>query len=730
MKATIGVHLVEAGDSGESSLQFLAQSTDPRHTIILLPELDFEGGAAALNRLFRMAETEVLVLLESGCRPGPGWLELLLDVLNENPSHGLAGPSTNRSRNEQAVFPKAGDSEENIRAVAQSAAATYRKRKRTLAPLYNLGDFCLAIRREVLEVIEGADEGYGAGPCWEMDFSIRAVRAGFKDFWVGASYVYRAPEGPKRRERDQLLLESNRRRYQSKFCGRQLRAPASTPAFFRNHCAGDACPNFAPAVGTSVTITRESRLPLVTCIMPTSGRREFVPISIEQFLAQDYPRAELLVLDDGPDPVEDLIPANSKIRYFRLDGKLPIGPKRNRACELAEGTLIAHWDDDDWYPPWRLARQVGALLEAKADVCGTATLYFFDPRQRKAFEYRYGGSDPWLSGNSMLYTKAFWSRHQFSDLPTGEDALFVKNCWPQRLCDLADPALAIARLHNHHTSPKATSGLYWKPLNEELVEEALRRHRWPLVSCLMPTFNRTHFLPIAYELFRAQDYPRAELVILDDGPLDVWELAAKCEGELSQLWRDPRVHYVRLKSRVSLGEKRNLACRAAKGDILIHWDDDDWYAKNRISYQVEPILRDQADITGLENSFTFDVSGCQFWTSDARLMQAMFAGGVHGGTLAFRRSILGPSVAYPPVNIAEDAGLLNAARANGARILSLANPGIYAYVRHGSNTWQFQAGEYVNGQWWKPCPPPAQMDDTILERIQAASLALRAGRQG
>jgi O-antigen biosynthesis protein len=55
-----------------------------------------------------------------------------------------------------------------------------------------------------------------------------------------------------------------------------------------------------------------------------------------------------VVLDDGDDRVEDLIPPDPRIRYVALDRRLVLGEKRNRACELARRELIVHQDDDDW----------------------------------------------------------------------------------------------------------------------------------------------------------------------------------------------------------------------------------------------------------------------------------------------------------------------------------------------------------------------------------------------
>ena len=113
--------------------------------------------------------------------------------------------------------------------------------------------------------------------------------------------------------------------------------------------------------------------PLVTCIMPTADRRPFVPRAIAQFLRQTHPKRQLLILDDGVDRVGDLVPDDGRIRYVPLRGRVTVGAKRNLACQLAEGVIIAHWDDDDWMSDDRLERQVAALAGAKAEVCGSSS---------------------------------------------------------------------------------------------------------------------------------------------------------------------------------------------------------------------------------------------------------------------------------------------------------------------------------------------------------------------
>src|SRR5580704_2800750 len=60
------------------------------------------GAPACFNRLAARSDAPVVVFVESGTVLGPGCLPMLVQAL-EVPGRGLAGPSTNRSWNEQGV---------------------------------------------------------------------------------------------------------------------------------------------------------------------------------------------------------------------------------------------------------------------------------------------------------------------------------------------------------------------------------------------------------------------------------------------------------------------------------------------------------------------------------------------------------------------------------------------------------------------------------------------------
>jgi glycosyltransferase involved in cell wall biosynthesis len=198
--------------------------------------------------------------------------------------------------------------------------------------------------------------------------------------------------------------------------------------------------------------------------MPTNNRRRFVGRAIQYFLRQDYPDKELIIVDDGDDPVSDLVPDDERIRYVRLSAKASVGAKRNLACASARGTIVAHWDDDDWQAPHRLRYQVGAMADANVDVCGINRLLFYDLRSGRAWRYAYPATAQlWLSGSSLCYRRDFWSAHRFADLSVGEDALFVWSGRPERMHVLDDDSFHVGVIHEHNISPKRVDDAYWQP---------------------------------------------------------------------------------------------------------------------------------------------------------------------------------------------------------------------------------------------------------------------------
>lgn len=115
----------------------------------------------------------------------------------------------------------------------------------------------------------------------------------------------------------------------------------------------------------------------------------------------------------------------------------------------------------------------------------------------------------------------------------------------------------------------------------------------PLVSCICPTRNRAEFLPLVVDCFLRQDYPNKELIVLDDSDGGIPNAVFLRE-------EDGGVRYVRINPPKTIGQKRNFCCDFAKGDLVCHFDDDDWQAPDRISRQVAALQSSDAQATAYQ----------------------------------------------------------------------------------------------------------------------------------
>lgn len=706
------------------------------------------GGAACFNWLVQLEEADLYVLLENGAMVTPRWLEHIEAALAADPSHGIAGPSTNQAWNEQLVFPDLHPDTASLDRAAQDAAACFGAAHAELRPLHSLGEFCFAVTKQVVRAVGAADEGYGDGPCWEMDYNIRAARAGFKGLWVKAAVVWRAEAGAARRAAEARRFLINKRRYQDHFCGLHL---AGKSRSYDAHCTGEACPHFAPQA--LITVRREfaavvtaqqvqppapppaatlvaGAAPRVTCIMPTADRRAHVGQAIAAFLAQDYDNRELVIVDDGIDGIEDLVPSDERIHYVRRARGQSLGAKRNEACRLAQGEIIVHWDDDDWHASWRLSYQVGTLLAEQADICGLDRMWFFDAENQRAWQYVYQGRPRWLAGGSFCYRKSVWERRPFADISAGEDTRFVREAPFRKVLALPRDDFYVARIHARNTCRKQTGGSCWRSVPAASVRALIESSAMqappasapgiadgPLVSCIMPTRDRHDFIPMAIELFQAQSYAHRELIIVDDGQRPVRDL----------LPSDNRIRYLRLERRISLGEKRNLACQESNGEFVLHWDDDDWYGPNRLVIQLAPLIRSQADVSALSMSHVLNLRDLRFWRCRPAHHALIHYRDLCPGTIAYRRQLWHAGVRYAAVNCAEDVAFLSALPTS-VRITRIPEEHHFVCVRHTLNTWSIQLDWQRNPSGWQAIEPPPYMTEAHVGwyREQSRRLAVRA----
>jgi glycosyltransferase involved in cell wall biosynthesis len=104
--------------------------------------------------------------------------------------------------------------------------------------------------------------------------------------------------------------------------------------------------------------------PLVSVVIPTYRHRDFVAEALRSVAAQTMRDLEVIVVNDGsPDDTEAVLApwiAAGTIRYVKQENAGQAAA-RNRGIELAQGEFVALLDDDDLWPPDKLAWQVEFL---------------------------------------------------------------------------------------------------------------------------------------------------------------------------------------------------------------------------------------------------------------------------------------------------------------------------------------------------------------------------------
>jgi len=217
----------------------------------------------------------------------------------------------------------------------------------------------------------------------------------------------------------------------------------------------------------------------------------------------------------------------------------------------------------------------------------------------------------------------------------------------------------------------------------------------PKVSCICITHNRIGMLSRAKQCFHSQTYGNRELVILFENDPVTEEYAEShpaysyyelVEESLAQGgWRKRPVreaaastvvfYKVTPLQKMTLGMKRNLSMRAASGEYICVWDDDDWYAENRIANQMKFLQFTGKLACSLAYTIFFDSN-----TDSAYYNLHRVTG--HENTLLFRKT---EDALYDDLNTAEDTPLLLHFY-NQNQLSVMEEPELYIYYFHNTNS--------------------------------------------
>jgi hypothetical protein len=198
------------------------------------------------------------------------------------------------------------------------------------------------------------------------------------------------------------------------------------------------------------------KYPFVSVCTPTFNRRPFINAMIACFNNQDYPqdRMEWIIIDDGTDPIEDLVASHPRVKYFKYDTKMTLGKKRNLLHEKSRGEILVYMDDDDYYPPQRVSHAVHMLTTHPDALCAGSSeiyIYFKHIGQMKRFG-PYGPNH--ATAGTFAFKRKLLKHHRYNDEAClAEERAFLKD-YTVPFVQLDPMKVILVFSHEHNTFDK------------------------------------------------------------------------------------------------------------------------------------------------------------------------------------------------------------------------------------------------------------------------------------
>lgn len=190
--ATHGVLVVDDAGADRAPIEILDKVADRLDEVVVVLHRNENGGfVQACNDAFAATAGRDVVLLNSDCAVGPGWLEGMVDAASSSSLVATVTALTNHGsivsvpRRNTPVSQLPGGMDPTT-AAERVARASLRLRP----TLPTAVGHCVLIRRLALDLVGGFDEAFGAGYGEEVDFSLRALQAGLRHVCADDVFVY------------------------------------------------------------------------------------------------------------------------------------------------------------------------------------------------------------------------------------------------------------------------------------------------------------------------------------------------------------------------------------------------------------------------------------------------------------------------------------------------------------------------------------------------------------
>ena len=374
--------------------------------------------------------------------------------------------------------------------------------------------------------------------------------------------------------------------------------------------------------------------PIVSVVIPTYNRAEFLGAAIDSVLNQKRPGCnfEIIVIDDGStDDTEKLMAGyKNRVRYYKIKHSGLPAVARNFGAAKAKGDLLAFQDSDDLWAEDKLAKQVPlfddlginasyghAVIMGNSDKPGKQKLVAADKLNNgQAFQALI--KENVISTLTVMVRrsifKALGGFNESQSLRAVEDYelwLRLAASYPGSIKTL-NATLAYYRAHKGNISAAGTLlaierliAVYDHVWDNGHLDQAQKRsleaqmaamhENWsrqqniegntPAISVVMGIYKDRAYVKDAVQSILDQTFKDFELIIVDDGSQDgSYDVVSK--------FKDPRIRIVR-QTNHGLVSVLNKGVRLARAPLIARQDADDLSLPKRFEKELELINQDE-----------------------------------------------------------------------------------------------------------------------------------------
>jgi glycosyltransferase involved in cell wall biosynthesis len=348
--------------------------------------------------------------------------------------------------------------------------------------------------------------------------------------------------------------------------------------------------------------------PKISVIMAAYNKSGHIREAIESILKQTMRDFELIVVDDvSTDDTVSIIKSIEDPRIVLILNDVNSGPAptRNKAVAAARGEYLAIMDADDIALPERFQKETDFLDTHPEHGLVGGAFYVIDENGTRLQLVRVLTEDReireglqkqnWFGHSTVMIRRAIFNELGGYDTAfkyAHDYELMIRVAEKYKVANLNEP-LCLWRSSPGNIS-NAKTGEQKQFAEKARISSLTRLSRKntgvpiaikepPLVSVIVPTYNRPALIGRTLESILNQTYPHYEIVVVNDA-------GAPIEGIVTAMNAANNILYLRQKKNAGVAAARNAGIRAARGSHICYLDDDDVYYPDHIETLVNFLI--------------------------------------------------------------------------------------------------------------------------------------------